>query len=111
MADGAITMDHPLPASRVTQAGSFLHNTQSNPIPRMLLENRQTSSPRVLALQRLILPQARALRLVASFARQPSGRDQKLVVILSPVTHKVHIRNSLPSDRTSVFGDDYLKWV
>ena len=40
---------------------------------------------------------------------QPSGRNQKLVVILSPVTHKMHIRNSLPSNRSSVFGDDYLK--
>jgi len=40
---------------------------------------------------------------------QPSGRDEELVVALSPVTDKMHMGNSVPSYGPCVFSDYYLK--
>jgi hypothetical protein len=50
-----------------------------------------------------------ANELLSIFGVQPSRRDEKLVVPLTPVTHKMYMGNSIPSDGTCMFGYDYLK--
>ena len=47
--------------------------------------------------------------LTALSGLQPSGRDEKFVMAMAPVTHEMHVGNSIPSDGPSVFSHNHLK--
>lgn len=43
------------------------------------------------------------------FCIQPTGGNKELVMSLSPITHKVHVGNTIPRNGSGMFGHDHLK--